>query len=362
MGIILIFVLIPAVYGGLLREIYHIGDNPGEKKSAGGVCRWVPLGFAAGLGVFYLLFLLAVRINKGLGFLSKAYILIFAMAACLYILILLLSEIKKAGTLGKPVFQVTASDIADRAKKCSLGIIGYVRRHPLITVFIIIVLWELYNMIAYTEVAYSDDDTYSPMILDMVATGGFFGIDPDTGYESGPGYVPATKYLFTSWLPFQAFGAKLCGVHPLVFTKTILPCALIILHYMIIWELAGAVMGVLGSEEEDHREIIMVIYALLLELGWSSLTTTLSYYFLTWLWYGKAFVQFITVPLFLSEFILMMTEGRRYLRYILLLLVIATASVSASLMGVFLTAAETGVLIIAALLYSKLKKGEAKWH
>lgn len=419
-----IFVILPYIYGKLLSGIF------GKCKISG--IRIYTLGFMLELVVFYAMYLVMLRLNKGLFTLSKGYLAV-SVAACVAMIVVAVIRLvkvrsdKKTGHADNKVQKNRSPHSGDKVqtdgvrrgsggwlKRVASGTFRYVKRNPLIIVFAAIVLWELLQMIMYTEVAYSDDDTYSPMILDMVASGGFFGVDPDTGYQASEAYIPSVKYMITSWLPFQAFGALVSGVHPLIFTKTILPCALIILHYLIMWELAGVVLGgslagkVSSSDSNsDKRVIIMIIYALLLELGWSSLTTTLSYYFLTWLWYGKAFVQFITVPLIMAEALHMIFKNDKYvtgsdvaseadstetdvaseadstekdvasdidstetaddrekstrsasvvLGHLIILFIVIVAGCSASPMGFFLGGAEVGLLIVAYLIYRVISK------
>ena len=339
-GIIGIFIILPLVYGGLLGEVCL------NKSLLRRWYRLYVLGFMLQFTVFYALYIVMLRINRGLRTLTKSFLLVSVIALVILILMILIRH--------------QFGEIIESKKKWVLGAIAYIRSNPLILVFLAIVIWEIIQMITFTEVAYSDDDAYSPMILDMVASDGFFGVDPETGYQSSAAYKPELKYMLTAWLPWQAFGSLICDVHPLVFTKTILPVALIIFHYMIIWELASLFINKPLDHISDGRAVMMIFYALLLELGWSSLTTTLSYYFLTWLWYGKSFVQFISIPLVLTEYVSMIRGDGKIWTYILIGAVIVIASCAASMMGVFLMGAAGPMLIIATIVYRKMIQKKEK--
>ena len=235
-------------------------------------------------------------------------------------------------------------------------LISFVKSHPGIAAFLMLLVFQIVRLVLYTQIHYSDDDTYIPLVGDIIHSDGFYGIDYITGRPLSPGSVLDPKFRYTGWFAFQAFLSKVIGVHPLIAVKTLLPIALILLHYMIIADLYKR----LNRNDVEGIAYFMFFYGLLMEFGWSTLTTSLSYYFLTWVWYGKSFVQFIILPVVLAQFLYM--EWKKPWNY-LWVLIILVAGIGASTMALILLPAE-GVVCFLAMwgirIWKKVRAAHAR--
>jgi hypothetical protein len=158
------------------------------------------------------------------------------------------------------------------------------------------------------------------------------------------GYSLDMKYMLAGWFQFQALLCRFSGLHPLIMIKTCLPIAVILLHYSVVWNLCRAFSG---TEESDGLLTFMLVYAVLTEAAWGQLSTSWSYYFLTWAWYGKAFLQLIVLPFLL--FVLLDFCGKKLGDWLLIAMV-AIAGLAASTMGFLLIPAELGLFLLACLV------------
>ncbi len=235
-------------------------------------------------------------------------------------------------------------------RRMAAGILQFVKEHPEVVAFFLLLVVQIVRVIRYTQIHYSDDDTYISLVGDILHSDGFYGIDYVTGRPLSAGGYVDPKFRYTGWFAFQALLCRVVGVHPLILVKTLLPVVFILTHYMVIVDLYGC----LEQKATHGLAFFLLFYGLLLEFGWSVLTTSWSYYFLTWIWYGKSFLQFIILPLVLSQFLRM--EWKNFWDY-LWVLVILIAGVGASTMAVILLPAEGAILFVTLGILHFWKKG-----
>ena len=227
-------------------------------------------------------------------------------------------------------------------------VIRYVKAHPIVFAFAAIVVMQVLRVIFYTQIHYSDDDTYISFVGDILHSDGFYGINYENGRPLSAGAYVDPKFRYTGWFAFQALLSRVVGVHPLIMVKTLLPVAFILLHYMVIFDLYDCFKG----ENRAGLGYFFLFYGLLMEFAWGVLTTSWSYYFLTWIWYGKSFLQFIILPLILSQFLRMRWKMMWDYLWVLIVLV---AGVGASTMALILLPAE-GFLCFVTLAVTNLWK------
>jgi hypothetical protein len=154
-------------------------------------------------------------------------------------------------------------------------------------------------------------------------------------------------------LAFHALLSELVGVHPLILVKTLLPVAIILLHYMVIIDLYRS----LGRGDGEGLPYFLFIYVLLMEFAWGTVYTSWSYYFLTWIWYGKSFLQFVVLPLILTQFLRMRWKNAWDWIWVVDILV---AGVGASTMALILLPAEGAALFGTLLILHIIKKVRAR--
>ncbi len=234
------------------------------------------------------------------------------------------------------------------------GMIAYVKQHPVMIGFFLLLVMQLVRLALYTQMHYSDDDTYLTIVTDILHSDRFYRIDMLTGRPLSGDTIMNPKFRFTGWLAFQALLSRMVGVHPLILVKSLLPVALMLLHYMVIIALYRS----FGQRSGEGLPYFLLFYVLLLEFAWGTMATSWSYYFLTWVWYGKSFLQFVILPLVLLQFLEMNWKNPWDYLWVVAILV---ASVGASTMALILLPAE-GVALFGALLVRHLWKKRRTAH
>jgi len=233
------------------------------------------------------------------------------------------------------------------------SLIDYVKAHPLSLLFVAIVGLEVWRVVAFTQIHYSDDDTYIPLVNDILMSDQFFRVNFVDGRMLSGTYSLDMKYLLAGWFQFQAILCRFTGLHPLILIKTCLPIAIILLHYIVIWNFATVLRN---EQKSDGFLYFMIVYALLMEVAWGQLSTSWSYYFLTWVWYGKAFLQLIVLPFLLLA--LLEFHANRITDWMLIILLII-AGCGASTMGFLLIPAEVGIFIATTVVYAVIQRRRA---
>jgi len=236
----------------------------------------------------------------------------------------------------------------------TMAFFAFIKRHPMALVVILMILLQCIRAFHYTQLHYSDDDTYIPLVNDIIQSDQFFRVNWANGEMLSGAYALDAKYRYTGWFPFQALLCYYTGLHPLIMVKSIFPMALILLHYAVIWNL----MEVWNERfDGESRCVYLFFYGLLLEFGWGTITTSWSYYFLTWIWYGKSFLHLMVIPFLLAH--LLQFRGKKLGDWCVLLLVIV-AGCGASTMGLLLIPAELGLFVLTACIEYLVKTRRAR--
>ena len=209
-----------------------------------------------------------------------------------------------------------------------------------------IILSQILRSVIRMNSVYSDDDSYMPVILDMIKTDTLLGTDAITGELHNNSYTTYAnpKLLLTAWLQFLAAFSSMIGLHPLILVKSALPVFFIGIHYLVIWKLTFFL-----STDNYKRIGVLFFYTLLMEFGSPSLNTDLSYYLFTWNWYGKSVLQFMVIPLIML-FFLMIRKVQTGWREGVILLILVSAGISLSSMGLILLTIEVMAFIFVECL------------
>lgn len=227
--------------------------------------------------------------------------------------------------------------------------IAWCKKHPGILLFAAILLVEILRVIFFTQANYSDDDTYISLVGDILESDTFFRRNFVDGRNLSHLYALDRKYSLTGWFAFQAYLCRVVGVHPLILIKTILPIAIILLHYMLIVDF----VGLISQRRGEVLSYFLPLYAMLLEFGWATFSTSLSYYFVTWVWYGKSFLEFIILPSLLNQYLRMQWKRPADWLYAMLLIV---AGLGVSTMGFVLIPVMCGMFVFTQLVRYIVRK------
>ncbi len=311
-----ILILIPALVGNTIAGITHIGKRP---------CYRYIMGFLGMLTIAYITYIPFVLTRRS-----------FHRYFQVYLIELVLVMLLGLTLYGKELWMTI--------RNCTMAFFAFMRKHPWVMFLFLFFLWQCWRAWNYTQVNYSDDDTYIPLVNDILLSDQFFRVNWSNGEMLSPKYTLDAKYLYTGWFPFQAILCKFVGVHPLIMVKSIFPMALIALHYVAIWNL---VCSFGNLESEEGCPYFFLFYGILMEVGWSVLTTSWSYYFLTWIWYGKAFLHLIVMPLLLAH---LLRFDRKKLGHWSILVLLILSGVGASTMGLLLIPAELALYTVARIL------------
>lgn len=221
-----------------------------------------------------------------------------------------------------------------------------IRQNLWILIPMAVIVYQIWRVVAHMTVVYSDDDTYIPIINDMVYNDAILSHDPVTGNQLAVGVLANSKYALSAWLQWEAFLSVTTGIHPLIFIKTVFPVFLIPFHYLIIWVFSRQFLN-----DTKRRVVLMAFYSFLIEWGSPSDKTNFSYYLLSWSWYGKAFLQFAVMPAVLLFFFLIANEKTGWKEAILLLILVGSG-LGSSTMAIILILLELVVLLIIRAIHS----------
>ncbi|SFT32917.1 hypothetical protein SAMN02910301_0347 [Lachnospiraceae bacterium XBD2001] len=321
---VLLFLIIPELLGVTVCGICRIWDRPFFRYISGFLCM-VAMAY-----VIYLPLAFTGRsFHRYVQLLSIGYVFIAAIGIVFY---------GKRTFLELKVLAVRGAD--------------WIKKHPGIVIFLVVVAFELYRVIAYTQINYSDDDTYISLVNDIIHSDTFFRRNYVDGRNLTAWYHLDKKYYLTGWFAYQAYISRALGLHPLITVKTVLPLVLIVLHYLVVIDF----LGIISRRRGEMLSYFLPIYAMLLEFGWSTYTTSLSYYFLTWVWYGKSFVEFVVLPALMGQ--LLVTRWNRFFDWCLLLLFIL-AGFGASTMGFVLIPVMCGMYFVTMMAHLIWKRRRA---
>lgn len=237
-------------------------------------------------------------------------------------------------------------------------------KNPYFDIALVVIIYQVVRYIIKQPYIYGDDVTYITMITDFVDTNAIYTktwagqIDP----------IPLTevsfKYVFTSYYPFLGSISILTGLHPLILCKTVIPVFYVPIHYLIIWRIGEYVFSDTEAEKKrrEKQTVYMFFYALLMEFGQISYYT-LSRRLTIWIWNSKSdCFCLLLIPLFFYIYLLIAesVEAEKLLINTklaykqLIIVIIAIACNSATLMGLVMSAIIMGVWFV--IIAFRLKK------
>ena len=237
-------------------------------------------------------------------------------------------------------------------------------KNPWFLVAVVIVLYEVWIYVTREPYIYGDDVTYMTLVTRFVDTNAIY----TKTWTGQPDLIPiekvSFKYVFTSYYPFLGMESILTGLHPLILCKTVIPMFYVPIHYLTAWKIGEC----LFSREQDGKakiekqSMFMFFYAILIEFGHISYYT-MSRRVTIWIYNSKSDCFTILLPiLFFYTYIFLLekdmtadilTNTKLWCRQ-LLIVIIALANNSATLMGLLFTAIVMVIWYVIAAF--KLKK------
>ncbi len=234
-------------------------------------------------------------------------------------------------------------------------------KNPFLLVAIGIVLYEMWIYAAKEPWIYGDDVAYLKTITRIVDTNSIYTKSWVGQFEPAPLNTISFKAVFTSYYPFLGMISILSGLHPLILCKTVIPLIYLPTHYLVVWRIC---MFLFGDEENslgtiEKRSLFMFFYAILIEFGHISYYT-LSRRVTIWIYNSKSdCFCLLLIPLFFYTYLLLLEKtdrlivsNRLWYRF-LVVLIIAIACNSSSLMGVIMSPLVMGIWYVIASVKKK---------
>jgi len=236
-------------------------------------------------------------------------------------------------------------------------------KNPCFDIALVIVIYQIIRYIVKQPYIYGDDTTYITMITQFVDTNAIYTKTWAGQIDPVPLSEISFKYVFTSYYPYIGMISILSGLHPLILCKTVIPIFYLPIHYLIIWRIGKYLFGSKGDEKAGNSKlsVFMFFYVLLIEFGQISYYT-MSRRLTIWVWNSKSdCFCLLLVPLFFYTYLLLTEQeetekilGKTKLFYRqLLIMIIAIACNSATLMGLIMSAIVMGLWFIITAFRQK---------
>ncbi len=239
-------------------------------------------------------------------------------------------------------------------------------KNPFFLLAIGIILYEMWIYLTKEPYIYGDDTTYISLITQIVDTDAIYTKWWTGQIENTPINEISIKYVFTSYYPFISMMSVLSGIRPLILCKTIIPLFYVPIHYLIVWRICRS----LFDSENDLKSKIKkesccyFLYTLLIEMG------QISYYAFSrrvtiWIYNNKSncFCLLLVILFFYTYILISENENcdrllidNRPINKKLVIIIIAIACNSASLMGVLFSA----IIVFQWMLIVAIKKKDMR--
>ncbi len=231
-------------------------------------------------------------------------------------------------------------------------------KNPFFDLAIVIVVYQIVRYVLKQPPVHGEDVTYINMITDFVDTNAIYTKTWAGQMDPTPLSEISFKYVFTSYYPFMGMISILTGLHPLILCKTVIPIFYVPIHYMMVWRVMQYIFGSKEDEISGSKKISICLffYALLIEFIQYS-DNTVSRHLLISVWNSESnCCCLLLVPLFFYTFLFLMEDaesekalGKAKLFYRqLLIMIIAVACISATVMGIIMSAIVMGLWFIIA--------------
>lgn len=154
------------------------------------------------------------------------------------------------------------------------------------------------------------------------------------------------RYFFANYAINDSVMCKLTGIHPLIWTKTIMEAVVIILDFMVLYRLGRALF-----KDDLKKTGVFIFFASLLSFFYSTIYTAQEF-FITRTYEGKTILGSVVLPLILLVYIKLLEDHRDLLLWLLLLLM-SIGSIVLSNSASMLFPAALSVFMLPLLIIKK---------
>ena len=163
----------------------------------------------------------------------------------------------------------------------------------LTVIAIVLVLTQMYAFVAYQQLD-EDDARFLVHALEAIENDTMLLRNPATGEAVDTFVGEIAKDVTSPWPIYLAVISKVVSMHPAIVAHTVLPVFLLLMVYLIYWELSRCFFG----KQWEYNCIFVIIAAVLNIYGGVTRRTEFAY-MLSRLWQGKAVVAGVFLPLLL---------------------------------------------------------------
>ena len=189
-------------------------------------------------------------------------------------------------------------------------------------VIIVGILFQLY-FVAFLQHVDIDDSFYLAESTTAISSNSVQKIDPASGIDS---FSFTNQYRFVSFELLIAFWAKLLHINVAFLCHTILPVALLIVHYVVIY--------LIGKAISSEKAFIFVIISILTNVFSLQFDYWQTYFTIARIWQGKSVLISLIIPCLLFLFI--ETDNKIEKKDIFDFTVCLFAGMSVSTVGVYI--------------------------
>ncbi|WP_099467043.1 DUF6077 domain-containing protein [Konateibacter massiliensis] len=278
------------------------------------------IGFAAVLGIFQPIALIAIYLKTSLS------LLILVMK----ILWLALSVVSLA---------LNWKRLWNCLKKIPIALKGF---NFFLVAAVVLILIQAYVYVEYEHID-DDDAFYVAMASTSIANDNLYRQSPYSGlnYSEFP-----SRYVLSPFSIYYAVISELTGVHPTIYAHVFLPLVLLLFVYVVYY-----LWGKEWFEDNKYLGVFLILISFLNIFGGYSENTTQSFMLMR-LWQGKAFLAAGLIPFVLYLCYKIRKEENVWCFWLILFLVVSASS-HVSSMGVFLAPISIGCFALADLIQTR---------
>lgn len=303
-----------------------------------------------GILPFFMGMLLGTKQSVAETYLKGSLITFGVFSLCYYVVLLILRDTSMV-TLGR-WYQVTMIPLLILGGiRWFRGRVGYRKRlQDVVELFRRPTIWMCFALVLalfhvvrvgwFQPFALSDSQTYDALIHDMAQTGVIYGQAPRTGQILSSLSEVDPRYIITSWYVYEAYIARITGVHALIVTETVIPMFILLLSYLALWMLSECFFG----GDMDRRWGFLFLCGVLSEA--QLVFQDAAAYMLIWPAWGKNLVSSIICPLIAALFLRLVLQESGAVETTFLLALCSFVAANASAASMMAIPVELGALCL----------------
>ncbi len=203
-----------------------------------------------------------------------------------------------------------------------------------------LIAWHIARVGFLQPFEFSDSQTYDALINDMAQTGVIYGQEPRLGTVLPSLTQVDARYIITSWYFYEAYLARLTGLHAMVVTETIIPMVVLFLSYLTLWWMSR----LLFREHPQRRWLFLFLCGVIAEA--QLVFQDSSAYMLIWPAWGKNVVSSIICPLIAVLFLELVQKRRSVVEVTFQLFLCSFLAANASAASMMAIPLELGALCL----------------